>query len=392
MFYASPGSLTCHPPPGGGLRGGPDPGYHRCERRCRRFPATSPTAGCGRATCSTPTTPPTGQEGFTGKGQTGDRVRVRRLSTSPTWTCSLPRPASRHWCPRWWAGCRSASSVRPSMDLQVVAIAPDAVKLVLLLNARPTTTNDGGRAFVKLGRLMESADERFPRRCGASRSVGLRPAVHGDRLRPYCTAPRTGAGQWHHRLQRQRRPGRPGNAKGRAAVVRTAPDPTTSASDAVASLPGDDGRRDNLSTDADGHWLGPEQSWYNIRSRSERRRRIHTVRAAPGWQTVGIGTELPDRRLVPDVSAVSDRPPACAWCSGSRSPSGAAPSQAAPIWAGLSALMNDKLTAGAPALGRAFNPLLYEDGQNPDPGRRDSAISTTAATRSASRHHRLRRW
>jgi kumamolisin len=48
-----------------------------------------------------------------------------------------------------------------NMDLQVLhALAPEA-KLVLV-NARSTTNNEGGRAFEKLGKLMESVDRQFP--------------------------------------------------------------------------------------------------------------------------------------------------------------------------------------------------------------------------------------
>lgn len=302
------------------------------------------------------------KEGFTGKGQTvvvfafdgfepADMDMFSSMSGLPPLV------------PEVVGGMPERINGEASMDLQVIhAIAPDA-KLVLL-NARPTTTNDGGGAFVKLGRLMESADERFP---GALWSFSIGWGC--DRLftaadfAPVRTA-----------LERALRNGTTAfNATGDLAGLECKsgqrwseqPRPDDVGVDAVASLPemtAVGGTK--LSTDADGNWLS-EQSWYNIPLTLGTAGGASTLFERPGWQTVGIGTELPDRRLVPDVSAVSDPSTGVRLVFRQQIAVGGGTSQAAPIWAGLSALMNDKLTArGAEPLGE-LNPLLYGMARTP---------------------------
>ncbi len=302
------------------------------------------------------------KEGFTGKGQTvivfafdGFQQPDMDMFTA---TSGLPPLV-----PEVVGGMPERIIGEASMDLQVVhAIAPDA-KLVLL-NARPTTTNDGGGAFVKLGRLMESADERFP---GALWSFSIGWGC--DRLftaadfAPVRTALERALGNGTTAF----------NASGDLAGLECKggqrwseqPGPDDVGVDAVASLPemtAVGGTK--LSTDADGHWLS-EQSWYNIPLTLGTAGGASTLFERPGWQTVGIGTELPDRRLVPDVSAVSDPSTGVRLVFRQQITVGGGTSQAAPIWAGLSALMNDKLTAGgAKPLGE-LNPLLYEMARTP---------------------------
>lgn len=272
-----------------------------------------------------------------------------------------------------------------SMDLQVAhAIAPAA--RLILVNARPTTNNEGGSAFVKLGRLMEDVDRRFP---GAiwSFSIGwgcdrlftaadLAPvrAALADAMDNGTTAFNAsgdlagleckGGGQFSDR-----------------------PTPEDVGVDAVASLPemtAVGGTK--LSTDAEGRWLS-EQSWYNIPLTIGTAGGASTLFERPEWQTVGIGSELPDRRLVPDVSAVSDPFTGVRIVFRGTVAVGGGTSQAAPIWAGLAALINQKLAkSGAEPLGE-LNPVLYRLSKNPSqaPGLRDinyggNAISISGTT------------
>ena len=149
--------------------------------------------------------------------------------------------------------------------------------------------------------------------------------------------------------------------------------------DAVASLPemvAVGGTK--LSTDDDGRWLS-EQAWYNIPLTLGTAGGASTLFARPEWQTVGIGSELPDRRLVPDVSAVSDPSTGVRIVFNQKVVVGGGTSQAAPIWAGLAALMDQKLLAsGAGSLGE-LNPLLYQLAKNPTapPGLRDINFGAT---------------
>ena len=272
-----------------------------------------------------------------------------------------------------------------NMDLQVIhAIAPEA-KLVLV-NARSTTDNSGGGAFVKLGELMESVDQQFP---GAiwSFSIGwgcdrLFTAADFAPVRAALSAAlQNGTTAF--------------NATGDLAGLECKggkrfsepPTPDDVGVDAVASLPemtAIGGTK--LSTDADGRWLS-EQSWYNTPLTIGTAGGISTLFERPEWQTVGIGSELPDRRLVPDVSAVSDPFTGVRIVFNGQPTVGGGTSQAAPIWAGLAALMNQKLTArGAQPLGE-LNPVLYRLPRSSiaPPGLRDinyggNAISLSGTT------------
>jgi kumamolisin len=324
------------------------------------------------------------KNGFTGKGQTvvvfgfdGFQQADMDMFTSAV---GLPPLV-----PEVVGGMPERVNGEASMDLQVIhAIAPDA-KLVLL-NARPTTNNDGGGAFVKLGRLMEATDDQFP---GALWSFSIGWGC--DRLFTAADfAPVRAA------LAKALSNGTTAfNASGDLAGLECKggqrwseqPGPDDVGVDAVASLPemtAVGGTK--LSTDAEGHWLS-EQSWYNIPLTLGTAGGASTLFERPAWQTVGIGTELPDRRLVPDVSAVSDPSTGVRLVFRQQIVVGGGTSQAAPIWAGLSALMNNKLIAsGAKPLGE-LNPLLYQLARTPTlaSGLRDinyggNAISISSTT------------
>lgn len=296
------------------------------------------------------------QEGITGKGQTVvvfgfDGFQQQDMDTFAD-SFTLPR-----FAPEVIGGMPERRGGEANMDLQVIhAVANDA-KLVLV-NARSTTTNDGGGAFQKLGQLMESVDQKYP---GAiwSFSIGwgcdrlftasdfapvraaLRKAVANGTTAFNATGDLAGL-----------------DCKGGHAFSER-PSPDDVGVDAVGSLPemtAVGGTR--LSTDAEGRWLS-EQSWYNIPLTLGTAGGASTLFPRPPWQTVGIGSELPDQRLVPDISAVADPFTGVRIVFNQNVSVGGGTSQAAPIWAGLAALMNQKLVSkGTPPLGE-LNPTLY---------------------------------
>lgn len=296
------------------------------------------------------------REGFTGRGETVlvfgfDGFRQQDMDIYAD-TFGLPR-----FTPEVIGGMPERVRGESSMDLQVIhGIVPDA-KLVLV-NARSTTNNDGGGAFEKLGRLMEAMTDRFP---GAvwSFSIGwgcdrLFTAADFAPVRAALAgALRTGTTAF--------------NATGDLAGLEckggqrwsAPPSPDDVGVDAVASLPemvAVGGTK--LSTDAEGDWLD-EQAWYNVPLTQGTAGGASTLFGRPAWQTVGLGSELPDRRLVPDISAVSDPFTGVRIVFQQQQAVGGGTSQAAPILAGLATLMNQKLTAvGAEPLGD-LNPLLY---------------------------------
>lgn len=374
-------------------RGGPDPG--RVFYASPQQPAIPPAArtevsGVGRILSYTPVrealpmpTPPRDvpdggllpsqllnaynatplvEEGYTGQGQTVVVFAfdgfLQQDMDAFTDTFGLPR-----FAPEVVGGMPERRGGEANMDLQVIhAIAPGAKKV--LVNARETASNDGESAFVKLGRLMESVDETFP---GAiwSFSIGwgcdrlftaadvapVRAALAAALDRGTTAFNATGdlAGMECKGGQNWSEP----------------PSPNDVGVDAVASLPemtAVGGTK--LSTDAAGQWLS-EQSWYNIPLTQGTAGGASTLFERPDWQTVGIGSELPDRRLVPDISAVSDPFTGVRIVFNQTVVVGGGTSQAAPIWAGFAALLNEKFDAkGAAPLGE-FNPVLYRVATNP---------------------------
>lgn len=266
---------------------------------------------------------------------------------------SLPR-----FTPEVIGGIPDRVGGEANMDLQVIhAVAPEA-KLVLV-NARTTTDNEGGGAFEKLAALMDSVTGRFP---GAvwtfSIGWGCDRLFTAADLAPVRAALRRAL------------------AKGTTAFDATGdlaglecksgrkwsdpPSPDDVGVDAVASLPemtAVGGTK--LSTDANGEWFA-EQAWYNGPLIQGTGGGASTLFDRPDWQTVGVGTSLPDQRLVPDVSAVSDPLTGVRIVLDGRVVVGGGTSQAAPIWAGLATLMNQSLVArGSRRLGN-LNPLLYK--------------------------------
>ena len=281
------------------------------------------------------------EEGFTGRGKTVlvfafDGFLQQDMDSFAD-TFGLPR-----FTPEVIGGMPANRSGEANMDLQVIhGIVPDA-KLVLV-NARSTVSNDSsGGAFEKLGRLMESMDDRFP---GAIWSFSIGWGC--DRLftaadfAPVRTADLAGL-----------------ECKG-GQRWSSPPSPDDIGVDAVASLPemvAVGGTK--LSTDPQGVWLD-EQAWYNVPLTQGTAGGASTLFERPAWQNVGLGSELPNRRLVPDISAVSDPFTGVRIVFEQQQTVGGGTSQAAPILAGLATLMNQKLDAsGAKPLGD-LNPALY---------------------------------
>lgn len=242
-----------------------------------------------------------------------------------------------------------------TMDLQMIhAVAPNA-KLVMV-NARPTV-EDGG-SLEKVGRLMESVDRQFP---GAIWSFSIGWGC--DRLFTAADlAPIRSA-----LAAAQKRGTTAFDATGDLAGLECRgghnwsdpPSPDDVGIDAVASLPEMTAvGGTTLSTDARGEWLA-EQAWYDVPLTQGTAGGASTLYGRPPWQDVNSNAGPADRRLVPDVSAVADPFTGVKFVFGQQVVTGGGTSQAAPVWAGLAALINETLAAsGMEPLGN-LNPLLY---------------------------------
>lgn len=293
--------------------------------------------------------------GFTGKGQT-----IVFFAFSGYDQTDLDDFASMSGLPPLKpilvGGQPSESRVETVMDLEVAhAVAPDAQMVVV--NARPTL--EGGRTYERIAEMFDATNRQFP---GAVWSLsigwGCDALITATDLRPVQSA-----------LERAHRNGTSVfDASGDTGGLECKGGPNWSAPpgpddvglDAISSLPGITSvGGTTLSTDRDGQWVA-EQAWVDSPLSQGTSGGVSKLFPRPAWQqrlTVERDTGM--RRLVPDVSALADPFTGVKIRFDGQDLVGAGTSQAAPVWAGFTALMNQYLLAnGGRRLGD-LNPLLY---------------------------------
>jgi kumamolisin len=262
------------------------------------------------------------------------------------------------------------------MDLEVAhAIAPDARKVVV--NARPTVEGDG--AYEKIGQLFESVDRQFP---GAVWSLsigwGCDALVRAADLAPVeaslASAQKHGTSAF--------------DASGDTAGLEckggddwsSPPGPDDVGLDAISSLPAMTSvGGTTMSTDEQGRWLA-EQAWVDSPLSQGTSGGVSALYDRPAWQQkLSVERDVDRRRLAPDVAAVADPFTGVRIVYGQQDLVGAGTSQAAPIWAALTVLMNQYLLAhGGQQLGH-INPLLYRVAEGANlPGFRDVGLGGNA--------------
>ncbi|MGI9125631.1 MAG: S53 family peptidase [Mycobacterium sp.] len=312
--------------------------------------------------------------GFTGNGTTVvvfsfDGFDQQDMDSFADWF-SLPR-----FTPEVIGGMPQHRSGESTMDLQMIhAVAPGA-KLVMV-NARPTV--EGGAPYEKLGKLMESVDRQFP---GAvwSFSVGW----GCDRLMTAADlAPVRAALSTAHKHGTTAF-----DATGDMAGLECRggkrwsdpPSPDDVGVDAVASVPEMTAvGGTTLSTDAKGGWLA-EQSWYDVPLTQGTAGGASVLFARPSWQSVNSNAGPTDKRLVPDVAAVADPFTGVKFVFRQQVVTGGGTSQAAPVWAGIAALLNELLKAQNMTPLGDLNPMLYQVAKGAAvPGFRDIELGGNA--------------
>ncbi|MGX9789288.1 S53 family peptidase [Mycobacterium sp. MMS18-G62] len=378
VFYASPQQPAIPEPLRGAVTDiGRILGYtpHH-EARPRIFPLDVPKQGLTpnalrEAYNATPLT----AAGFTGKGATivffeftgYDQGDLDAFSDSS----GLPR-----FTPVLVGGQPGPSGAETVMDVEVAhAIAPDAQLVVV--NARPTVEGDGG--YEKIGQLFESVDRQFP---GAvwSLSIGwgcdalLRAADLAPVESALATAQRNGTSAF--------------DASGDTAGLEckggdewsSPPGPDDVGLDAVSSLPAMTSvGGTTLSTDEQGQWLA-EHAWVDSPLSQGTSGGVSVLFDRPAWQErLAVDRDVDQRRLSPDVAAVADPFTGVRIVFDQQPAVGAGTSQAAPIWAALTVLMNQYLVAhGGRPLGN-LNPLLYRVAAGANlPGFRDISLGGNA--------------
>ncbi len=261
------------------------------------------------------------------------------------------------------------------MDLEVAhAIAPYA--RLVVVNARPTV--EGGGAFEKIGRMFDEADRQFP---GAVWSLsigwGCGALVNAADLAPVQSA-LTNAHKHGTAVF---------DASGDTAGLEckggedfsSPPGPNDIGVDAVASLPEMTSvGGTTLSTDMQGRWLA-EQAWTDVPMSQGTSGGVATLFARPLFQRAVSAARDSTHRLVPDVAAVADPFTGARIVYEQQPRLGGGTSQSAPIWAGLTVLMNQYVVAHrGEALGD-LNPLLYRVAAGSNlPGFRDVSLGGNA--------------
>jgi kumamolisin len=134
-----------------------------------------------------------------------------------------------------------------------------------------------------------------------------------------------------------------------------------------------------LSTDARGQWLA-EQAWVDSPLSQGSSGGVSALFDRPAWQnSLSAERDTAHRRLSPDVAADADPFTGVRIVFNQQGLIGAGTSQAAPIWAAVTVLMNQYLLAnGGHALGDV-NPLLYRVAAGANlPGFRDVSLGGNA--------------
>ncbi len=292
--------------------------------------------------------------GYTGKGSTVvvfafdgfDQADLDSFSS----TFNLPA-----FTPEVVGGVPANRSGEATMDLEVAhAIAPDAT--IVLYNARPTAEGEG--AYQKIAEMMEDADRRYP---GAVWSFsigwGCDKLITAADLVPVRAA-----------LAKAQANGTTAfDASGDLAGLEckggkewsSPPHADNVGLDAVASMPEmTNVGGTTLSTDADGGWLA-EQAWFDAPLSQGTAGGVSALFGRPQWQ--GLMTFHPEtkQRLTPDISAVADPFTGMKIIVGQQVIVGGGTSQAAPLWAGITAVMNQYLNQNGGRNAGDLNPLLY---------------------------------
>jgi kumamolisin len=318
---------------------------------------------------------PLAEAGFTGKGATivffeFDGYDQSDLDTFSE-TSGLPK-----FTPVLIGGQPGEPHGETVMDLQVAhAIAPDA--RLVVVNARPTVEGDG--AFEKVGRMFEEANRQFP---GAVWSLsigwGCDALVRAADLAPVeaalAAAQRNGTSAF--------------DASGDTAGLECKggdewsddPGPDDVGLDSVASIPAMTSVGGTaLSTGPRGQWVA-EHAWVDSPLSQGTSGGISSLFERPEWQRrLNIERDSARGRLSPDVSAVADPSTGVRIVYKGRDVLGGGTSQAAPIWAAITVLMNQYLVEnGGRQLGN-INPLLYQVAAGSNlPGFRDVRLGGNA--------------
>jgi len=298
---------------------------------------------------------PLARDGFTGKGQTVVFFEIDGFKQADLdqWADKLGSP---RFTPTLIGGQPGKVLGETEMDLEVVhAIVPDA-KLVVV-NA---LAFGGSTSYAQAGQMYQLADRQFP---GAvwSTSLGIgcdRMATAAD-LAPVESAVQIAESHGTSAFMSS------GDSGGLECADfngdwSTPPGEKDQGINAVGSVPAmTDVGGTTLSTDANGVWVS-EASWFDSPMSQGTGGGVSRLFPRPSWQSTVSSAWDSTHRLTPDVAADADPYSGVSILVDGHWMAGGGTSQSAPIWAGLTVLINQFLVAnGGQPVGN-INPVLYQ--------------------------------
>ena len=243
-----------------------------------------------------------------------------------------------------------------TMDLQAIhAIAPDAKKV--LFNALPTV--QGAGSYEKIAAMMEQADRDYP---GALWSFsigwGCDKLITAADLAPARAALAAALANGTTAFDAS---GDLAGLECKGGQEWSAPPSADDIGlDAVASMPEmTNVGGTTVSTDEDGAWLA-EQAWFDAPLSQGTAGGVSALFERPDWQAAldpGRGAGM---RLTPDISAVADPFTGVRIVFNQQELVGGGTSLSAPLWAGMTAVMNQYLVDNGGRPVGDLNPVLYE--------------------------------
>ena len=298
---------------------------------------------------------PLARDGFTGKDQTVVFFEIDgyKQADLDRWSDKLGAP---RFTPVLIGGQPGKVLGETEMDLEVVhAIVPDA-KLVVV-NA---LAFGGSTSYAQAGQMYQLADRQFP---GAvwSTSLGIgcdRMATAAD-LAPVESAVQIAESHGTSAFMSS------GDSGGLECAEfngdwSTPPGENDQGVNAVGSVPAmTDVGGTTLSTDAHGVWVS-EASWFDSPMSQGTGGGVSRLFSRPPWQSTLSSAWDSTHRLTPDVAADADPYSGVSILVDGQWMAGGGTSQAAPIWAALTVLVNQFLSAnGGQPVGN-INPVLYQ--------------------------------
>jgi len=298
---------------------------------------------------------PLARDGFTGQGQTVVFFEIDgyKQTDLDQWADKLGSP---RFTPVLIGGQPGKVLGETEMDLEVVhAIVPDA-KLVVV-NA---LAFGGSTSYAQAGQMYQLADRQFP---GAvwSTSLGIgcdRMATAAD-LAPVESAVQIAESHGTSAFMSS------GDSGGLECADfngdwSTPPGEKDQGINAVGSVPAmTDVGGTTLSTDANGVWVS-EASWFDSPMSQGTGGGVSRLFPRPPWQNTVSSAWDSTHRLTPDVAADADPYSGVSILVDGHWMAGGGTSQSAPIWAGLTVLVNQFLSAnGGQPVGN-INPVLYQ--------------------------------